>query len=411
MFGLAHPVAFVDLETTGTRAARDRITEVGIVRVDTDTRCAITEWSSLIDPEVRIPAAIQSLTGITDAMVRNAPTFSTVARDLFARLADCVFVAHNARFDLSFLKHAFARSGLEFSPRVLCTVRLARRLYPTAAGHNLDALIERHHLAIDQRHRALGDARAIHAFVEMLYREWPVSVVDTAAKRILRMPSLPPQLPPDTLGRLPDGPGVYLFYGDNPLPLYIGKSIHLRERVASHFAGDWRSETDLRLSQEIRRVEYEETAGELGALIREAMLIKTRLPAHNRALRRKSACSRCETTAPRCSSGLQCSAARSLKVATGRSDHGPPPAGSCANSRASIASAGACSGWSDAARDPASRGNSSTAPAPASVTNRPMRMRDGCRRPSPVTRFRAGRSTAVAWCARRPQAERASTSM
>src|SRR6516164_3726414 len=288
MFGLAHPVAFVDLETTGTRAARDRITEVGIVRVDTDTRCAITEWSSLIDPEVRIPAAIQSLTGITDAMVRNAPTFSTVARDLFARLADCVFVAHNARFDLSFLKHAFARSGLEFSPRVLCTVRLARRLYPTAAGHNLDALIERHHLAIDQRHRALGDARAIHAFVEMLYREWPVSVVDTAAKRILRMPSLPPQLPPDTLGRLPDGPGVYLFYGDNPLPLYIGKSIHLRERVASHFAGDWRSETDLRLSQEIRRVEYEETAGELGALIREAMLIKTRLPAHTRALRRKS---------------------------------------------------------------------------------------------------------------------------
>lgn len=291
MFGLATSVAFVDLETTGTRAVRDRITEVGIVRVAPDadpSGAVVTEWSSLIDPEVRIPTAIQSLTGITEAMIRNAPTFSSVARDIYARLADCVFVAHNARFDFSFLKHAFARSGLAFSPRVLCTVRLSRRLYPGADAHNLDALIERHQLPIERRHRALGDARAILAFVEMLYREWPAAVVDTAAKRLLRMPSLPPQLPADTLEHIPDTPGVYLFYGENPLPLYIGKSVHLRDRVASHFAGDWRSETDLRLSQEIRRVEYEETAGELGALLREAILIKTRLPAHNRALRRKS---------------------------------------------------------------------------------------------------------------------------
>ena len=111
-------------------------------------------------------------------------------------------------------------------------MRLSRRLYPTADGHNLDALIARHRLPIGDRHRALGDARAIHAFVEMLYRDWPAAVVDTAAKRILRMPSLPPQLPPDTLESLPNAPGFYLFYGENALPLYIGKSIHLRERLA-----------------------------------------------------------------------------------------------------------------------------------------------------------------------------------
>jgi DNA polymerase-3 subunit epsilon len=80
---------------------------------------------------------------------------------------------------------------------------------------------------------------------------------------------------------------VYFFYGENPLPLYVGKSVNLRERIGAHFAGDWRSETDLRLSQEIRRVEFEETAGEFGALLREAQLVKTLLPAHNRALRRK----------------------------------------------------------------------------------------------------------------------------
>jgi DNA polymerase-3 subunit epsilon len=107
-------------------------------------------------------------------------------------------------------------------------------------------------------------------------------------KRILKIPSLPPQLAPDALDAIPDAPGVYLFYGDNPLPLYIGKSTSLRERVAAHFSGDWRSETDLRLSAEIRRIEVEPTAGELGALLREATLVKARMPAHNKALRRKA---------------------------------------------------------------------------------------------------------------------------
>ena len=92
----APSLAFVDLETTGTRAAADRITEVGIVRVDADARGGpprVYEWSSLVDPEVPIPAVIQALTGITDAMVAGAPTFSAIAADIEERLADCVFVA------------------------------------------------------------------------------------------------------------------------------------------------------------------------------------------------------------------------------------------------------------------------------------------------------------------------------
>jgi DNA polymerase-3 subunit epsilon len=280
--------AFVDLETTGTRAAADRITEVGIVRVDDDGRAVrVTEWTSLVDPEVPIPPEIQALTGITDAMVKGAPSFSTIAHDIREMLAGCIFVAHNARFDYGFLKHAFARLERAFSARVLCTVRLSRRLFPEAEGHGLDALIARHAIPVSQRHRALGDARAIWSFVEGLYRDEPRERIDAAIRRILRVPSLPPQLPPDAIETLPEAPGVYLFYGDNPLPLYVGKSVNLRERVAAHFSQDWRSDTDLRLSQEIRRIEHEETAGELGALLREAVLVKSRLPAHNRALRRK----------------------------------------------------------------------------------------------------------------------------
>ncbi|HXT04726.1 MAG TPA: 3'-5' exonuclease, partial [Casimicrobiaceae bacterium] len=117
--------AFVDLETTGTRAGVDRITEIGIIRVDNDSSgtARASEWSSLIDPDVSIPPAIQALTGITDAMVASAPSFCAIARDILDQLAGCVFVAHNARFDYGFLKHAFARLGHPFSARVLCTVR------------------------------------------------------------------------------------------------------------------------------------------------------------------------------------------------------------------------------------------------------------------------------------------------
>src|SRR6185437_6517057 len=236
---------------------------------------------------VPIPPAIQTLTGITDAMVARAPSFDAVAAHVRAELADCVFAAHNARFDYGFLKNAFARIGAAFTARVLCTVRLSRRLFPEGEGHGLDALIARHGLEVDARHRALGDARAIWSFVQKAYALLPCDTVDAAIKRILRIPSLPAQLAADALDALPDAPGVYLFYGENPLPLYIGKSVDLRERVGAHFTGDWRSETDLRLSQEIRRIEHEETAGELGALLREAVLIKALMPAHNRALRRK----------------------------------------------------------------------------------------------------------------------------
>src|SRR5256885_15364738 len=96
----APSLAFVDLETTGTRAARDRITEIGIVRVDAGADGGaphVTEWSSLVNPGIAIPAAIVALTGITQSMIADAPTFAALARDVAERLRGCVFVAHNAR--------------------------------------------------------------------------------------------------------------------------------------------------------------------------------------------------------------------------------------------------------------------------------------------------------------------------
>jgi DNA polymerase III subunit epsilon len=279
------PVAFVDLETTGMTAADDRVTEIGIVRVEGGRA---TEWSSLVNPGCSIPPAVQALTGITNAMVAAAPRFSDLAGEVAARISGCVFVAHNARFDYGFLKHEFGRLGRPFTAKVLCTVKLSRRLFADTGRHNLDSLIERHRLPSENRHRALGDARILWAFAQALYRDLPADEVDTAVARILRAPSLPPHLPADALDAIPESPGIYCFYGLNPMPLYVGKSINLRERVASHFSSDYRSPNDLRLSSEVVRIEFEETAGELGALLRESQLVKSLFPTYNHRLRRRT---------------------------------------------------------------------------------------------------------------------------
>jgi DNA polymerase-3 subunit epsilon len=291
---LAPAVAFIDVETTGTTSTHDRITEIGIVRVQDGE--LVDEWSTLVNPEIPIPEEIQALTGITHAMVREAPTFSRIRREVFERLDGHLFVAHNARFDYGFIKNEFRRHEMPFTADVLCTVRLSRRLYPHAVGHGLDAIIERHGLqdavqgdaaSRTGRHSALGDARVLWRFVQRLHREKEVADIAAAVKRLLKTPSLPPQLPPDVLEGLPEGPGVYRFYGVNDLPLYIDKSVNLRDRVRSHFSSDYRSANDVRISSEIRRIEVEQTAGELGALLREARLVKELLPLHNHRLRRK----------------------------------------------------------------------------------------------------------------------------
>lgn len=290
----APAIAFVDLETTGTTSTGDRVTEIGIVRVHDGE--LIDEWSSLVNPERSIPEDIQALTGISNAMVRGAPTFAQLAREVRERLDGHLFVAHNARFDYGFMKNEFRRQEIAYTADVLCTVRLSRRLYPTAVGHGLDAVIARHglHEAVagdaqsrTGRHSALGDARALWLFVQCLYRDKELADIEAAVRRLLKIPSLPPQLAAEVLEGLPEGPGVYRFYGVNDLPIYIGKSVNLRERIRSHFSSDYRSANDLRLSGEIQRIEVEETAGEMGALLREARLVKELLPLHNHRLRRK----------------------------------------------------------------------------------------------------------------------------
>ena len=277
----------LDLETTGSNPVHDRITEVAAMRVEHGV--VVAKWSSLVQPGQRIPPFIQQLTGITEAMVAEAPSFAAVLPTLLELLDGAVLVAHNVRFDHGFLKQAAAREGVDLRVKTLCTVRLSRKLYPAERGHGLDALMRRHGLHTMARHRALGDVEVLHAWLDAAHAELGADALQAAAQQLLQgSAALPPQL--DTpVDAIPEGPGVYLFYGEGDIPLYIGKSVRLRSRVLSHFQADHRDARELRLSQEVRRVEWRETAGEFGALLLEMHLIKTLQPLLNRQLRRERA--------------------------------------------------------------------------------------------------------------------------
>jgi DNA polymerase-3 subunit epsilon len=279
------PLVFLDLETTGATATRDRITEIGLIEVDHGK--VTGEWSTLVNPQARIPPFIESLTGISNAMVKDAPTFAELAPALHDRLQGALFIAHNARFDYGFLRNAFSQTGLPFKADVLCTVKLSRALYPNERKHNLDSLIERHALKADARHRALADADLLWQLWQKLNATLPAVSFEAALQSLLQRPSLPSHLPSDALDAIPDTPGVYLFYGENDMPLYVGKSVRLRQRVLSHFNSDHKLYKDMRLSQQLHRIEVRETAGEIGALLLEARLVKDLQPVHNRQLRRQ----------------------------------------------------------------------------------------------------------------------------
>jgi DNA polymerase III subunit epsilon len=281
------PLAFVDVETTGCAPGRHRVIDVAVIGArggDVEF-----EWQSLVNPGGRVSAGTTALTGIDNDMLADAPPFEDIAHELRSRLAGRVFVAHNVRFDYGFIRREFARLGGDWRAPNLCTVRLSRALYPEMTHHNLDAVIERHGIPVGQRHRAMPDARVLLEFWRKVRAEWPADKLQGALDASALRVSLPPALSPDLADDLPEDPGVYRFFGvsaeGTDTLLYVGKANNLRERVLDHFRAGTQDVKTLRLAAQVRRVEWIETAGELGALLREAREIRESQPVYNRQLR------------------------------------------------------------------------------------------------------------------------------
>ncbi len=161
----------VDTETTGLLAHKDRVIEIGLVRVENGKE--VDRFHTLLNPGVTLPDIITEITGLTDRDLVGAPKFADIADELASLMDGALFVAHNADFDFRFVQHEFARIEQDFAPERLCTVKLSRTLFPYERRHNLAALIERYGFQTDARHRAFEDALVVWNFLEHLKKNVP----------------------------------------------------------------------------------------------------------------------------------------------------------------------------------------------------------------------------------------------
>lgn len=274
--------AVVDLETTGGRAARDKIIEIAIVLHDGIK--IVDTYQSLINPECYIPYGITQLTGINQEMVQNAPRFYEIARKIVEMTENTIFVAHNVRFDYSFLREEFKRLGYTYTRKNLCTVRLSRKAFPGLPSYSLGNLIKFMKYSVENRHRALDDALATAELLKRILgqkenEEQATAMINLGVKEAL----LPKNFSIEKIHALPEACGVYYFHNQQGDVIYVGKSINIKKRIAEHFAD--KTSKASKLQQHAHDVTYELTGSELIALLLESYEIKRLKPPINRAQR------------------------------------------------------------------------------------------------------------------------------
>lgn len=282
----------VDLETTGGRATSrepgdpyDAITEIGAIKIRGGE--VLGELATLVDPGRAIPPQIVQLTGITSAMVCDAPKIGSVLPAFLEFSRGAVLVAHNAGFDVGFLRAAAERAHITWPrPPVLCTVKLARRVLARdeAPSVRLSELARLFGAATTPTHRALDDARAtvdvLHGLIERVGNQGIHTLADL---RSYLPDTTPAQRRNRTLAaHLPQRPGVYLFRGPSGEVLYVGTAVDLRRRVRQYFTGADPRARMKEMASLATAVDHVECAHDLEAGVRELRLLAAHAPPYNR---------------------------------------------------------------------------------------------------------------------------------
>jgi DNA polymerase-3 subunit epsilon len=276
--------AIVDIETTGGSARLEKITEIAIYQHD--GKQITGEFTSLINPERNIPYFITNLTGITNEMVENSPRFYEIAKTIVELTEGRTFVAHNARFDYSFLKEEFRSLGFNFRRNILDTITLSRKLFPGHRSYSLGNICKDLNITINGRHRAAGDALATAVLFEKLIKK--DNEINGSKSKLLKntkLAGLNPGLNPSVIDTLPEEPGIYYFHDEREDVIYIGKSRNIRQRVMTHLSNKTSSRS-MEMTESIAGISFETTGSELIALLRESYEIKRNKPRFNRAQRR-----------------------------------------------------------------------------------------------------------------------------
>jgi DNA polymerase-3 subunit epsilon len=276
--------AIVDIETTGGSARNERITEIAVYLHDGNE--VTGEFVSLVNPERNIPYFITNLTGITNEMVENAPHFYEIARKLIEMTEGRTFVAHNARFDYSFIRQEYKSLGYNFKRSILDTVALSRKLMPGHSSYSLGNICKDLDISITARHRAAGDALATVRLLELLIaRDIELNGVRSPLIRNSRISKLNPRLDIAKIENIPEEPGIYYFYNEKGDLIYIGKSRNLQQRISTHLSNNTTNRA-MEMRDLIADIDWEPTGSELIALLKESFEIKLNKPVYNRAQRR-----------------------------------------------------------------------------------------------------------------------------
>lgn len=276
--------AIIDIETTGGSARLEKITEIAVYLHD---GINITgEYVSLVNPERNIPYFITSLTGITNEMVEDAPKFYEIAKKIIELTEGRTFVAHNARFDYSFIRQEFKSLGFNFKRSILDTVTLSRKLIPGHKSYSLGNICRDLNISINGRHRAAGDAMATVKLLEILIaRDIENNLNGASLLKNTRISKLNPKLNIEKVESIPDEPGVYYFYNEKKDLIYIGKSRNLQQRISTHLSNNSTNRA-MEMRDLIADISWETTGSELIALLKESFEIKRNKPVFNRAQRR-----------------------------------------------------------------------------------------------------------------------------
>lgn len=281
----------VDVETTGLSARNERVIEIALVKVE---NLKITEkFTTLINPNRRIPSFISMLTGITNSDVKNAPQFHQIYPLLIEKTEGSILCGHNLQFDLSFLRNEVQLLGEDFNPeQTLCTLKLARKLFPHLKSRSLTPLAYHLNIKNNNQHRALGDAETTAKVLIKLLKHLNENEGIDSIDEVLAFQSgiksfqslkIKQELQNDFYN-LPNAPGIYYFVNNKNQIIYIGKAKALRDRVKSYFSANADSKVR-KIIRQAKRLHHIITNTELTALIAEAESIKVKNPKHNKMLK------------------------------------------------------------------------------------------------------------------------------
>ncbi|MCF8234708.1 MAG: GIY-YIG nuclease family protein [Bacteroidales bacterium] len=268
--------AVIDVETTGLSPRSEKITEIAIYIHD--GKQVVDEFSSLINPEKKIPYRITAITGISNKMVEEAPRFYEIAKQIVELTDGKVVVGHNVNFDYNFIRHEFKRLGYEYKRKTFCTCRMSKKAFPGRRSYGLGKLCRELNISNHARHRAAGDALATTRLFEMIRAVDP----ELAGKPPR---TLNTNLNRSLIDKLPEQTGVYYFFNDKGDIIYVGKSTDIKSRVLSHLSNNMNKRA-VEMRDAIADISCELTGSELIALLLESHEIKKYKPLYNRAQRR-----------------------------------------------------------------------------------------------------------------------------